>query len=205
MDEKLNEKLTEALTHFHHVDLFREGIRTINFSENQNSRESHFKILLEAYVNLQQTHLEALQRHNKNIDLAISAMSKCAEKLRNPPAVNFDAPLGFAKQKLKARDDNFFEAGYLYATAQVHEGLAGKSETLDVDGKHLAIIGDFMDGLQERILSIPIMMAHIKRGLHEEHPTWSEEKLDVYLTENWGSLMEEIKRRGLKINLVKGA
>jgi hypothetical protein len=62
-----------------------------------------------------------------------------------------------------------------------------------------------MDGLQERILSIPIMMAHIKRGLHEEHPTWSEEKLDVYLTENWGSLMEEIKRRGLKINLVKGA
>jgi hypothetical protein len=204
MDEKLNEKLTEALTHFHHVDLFREGIRMINFAENQNSKERHFQILLEAYVGLQRNHVEAIERHNKNIELAISAMSKCAEMLRNPPKINFNAPLGNMKQQLKARDDNFYEAGYLYATAQAYEGLAGNSETLNVDGKHLAVIGEFIDGLQERILSIPVMMAHIKRGLHEEHPLWTEAQIDECMLERWPSLVEEVKKRGLKINLVKG-
>jgi hypothetical protein len=199
------EVLVQALNRYGIRELFESNARAINLmAESQNDKEGRLKVLLEVTNNLLRNHVEAQKRYSENMSLVLEKTERCVEMLKHPPAINFNAPQGFLRQQLKARDDWLFSAGYIASAAKAYECLAGDPEKLLADGKHLDAILEFTGQLQEQTLPIPIMMAHIKRGLHEEHSAWSEEKLDAYLTEHWGSLMEEVKRRGLKITLEKG-
>jgi hypothetical protein len=162
----------------------------------------HYLILFKTYVDLEQNHSEALEKHDKNLDMAIEHKTKTIDMLKFPPHVNFTSPM--AKAMLQKRDEHFYRAGETWTLGQFYEALAGDSKNLRRDSEYLKLIGAFCLELEEQIWGTARTVATLKMGLHKVYPEWNEAEIDMRLSRDYPRLMENLSKLGLKVSLHSG-